>query len=261
MTRLAEITPRILPALAHSGTRPRQRISENCLGRNQMSRESEKDMTEEKATHTISPLPATAVKAVRLENFRDPDWRSFLTMRLAKRYPACRILSRQPYVTVVELRTSTPWSKADENFFAAMKEEGFFHRWELLTELPPAPKSNQAIYQHIGYRVGAGERLTPAQQSTLLSQLHDLEERAVHAEKEAAEYRVRAEQAEEHATEMATTYNEIIEYLGQELRVKVYHQGEAWIAEDAETGKILLRDVALPVLYRKALRLRLEAGR
>lgn len=201
---------------------------------------------------------AKPVKAVRLENFRDPDWQGFLSQRLLPRYPAARINSRQPYVVIVELRTSSAWSEEDDAFFGRMKQEGFFQRWEPLAQLPPAPKHNRAVYQDIGYRVGSNERLTPEQQAALFSLLHDLEHRADFWETDAKEQRRRADQAVEHANETVQRYNEIVEYLSQELRITVYHQGESWMAEDAETGKILLRDVALPVLYKKALRLRLE---
>jgi hypothetical protein len=201
------------------------------------------------------------VKAVRLENFANPDWRGFLSQCLLPRYPGARIASRQPYVALVELRMGGLWEIEDDMFFAAMKQEGFFQRWEKLSELPPQPKHNGTLYRDIGYRVGEGEMLTRAQQEALLSQLHDLEERAISAVEDAKEQRIHAEQETEHRTRTAKDWNELVQALDQELRVKVYHQDDHWITEDAESGQILLRDVALPVLYRKVLRLRLEAGK
>jgi hypothetical protein len=210
-------------------------------------------MTEQQASYEISGN--ATVKAVRLENFRDPDWRRLLVMRLNSRYPACRVVSRQPYVAVIELRTSSTWSKADENFFAILKEEGFFQRWETLAELPPAPRHNQAIYEDIGYRCSSGERLTPAQQQALLSQLHDLELRALTAEQTAEEQRVRADQAVEHANQAATDWNALVEVLDQELSLKIYADGESfWMAEDATTGKILMRHKTLAEIYQTAIR-------
>lgn len=214
-------------------------------------------MSEEKAAYE-APLPATAVKAVRLENFVNPDWQGFLYQRLQLRYPGARLTLTRPYVVIVDLRSGDAWSEEDEAFFSRMKQEGFFQRWETLSELPEVGRHDRPTYADSGYRVGANERLTTAQSAALLSDFHAATERLMVAERDARKWRERAEQAEQFSAETATIYNEIVEALAQSLQIKVYHQGEAWIAEDAESGHRLLRDVALPLLYKKALRLRLE---
>lgn len=214
-------------------------------------------MTEERATYQVPPTN-NHVKAVRLENFRDPDWQTFLQQRLFTRYPAARVASRRPHVLLIELRSSQPWTQDDALFFAHMRREGFFQRWETLAEFPPEKRRNQAVYQDIGYRIGAGERLTPVQQEALFSHLHALEERTERVEKEADGLRLRAALLEEQRAFTTALYNELVTYLDQELQLKVSSDGKYWMAEDSQTGEVLLRDVALPVLYRKALRLRLE---
>src|SRR3954452_24597098 len=101
-------------------------------------------MSEEKAIYELSPLPAATVQAVRLEHFGDfANWQSFLSQRLFQRYPAARIVTRNPQVALVELRMSNAWTLEDDAFFAEMRKEGYFQRWEMLTELPPVPKHNK----------------------------------------------------------------------------------------------------------------------
>jgi hypothetical protein len=201
----------------------------------------------------------TPVKAVRLENFAQPGWQREINQAIFWRYPAACINARSPYVVIVELRTSRAWSRDDEIFFGEMKRQGFFQRWETLTELPPVPKHNKAVYEDIGYRIGAGERLTLKQQEALLSQLHDLQERALHAEKCAEEWQERVERADTFAAEIAATYNSLIEMLAQTLGVEIYQRdANQWTAEDQESGEILAHDGTLPGIYRKVLRKRLE---
>jgi hypothetical protein len=209
-------------------------------------------MSEQRTDYGVGAQP---VKVVRLENFVDPDWQSFLNRRLFARYPAARVVSRQPHVVLVELRMSNAWSPEDDDFFAEMRTEGYFRRWETLSELPPSPTHNRATYKDIGARIGEGERLTLAQQGVLLSQLHDFELRARLAEQEAEEQSTRADAATEHANRMATDWNALLEVLDQELSLKVYADGKSsWIAEDLMTGKILMRGKTLAEIYQTAIR-------
>ena len=206
----------------------------------------------------------TSVKAVRLENFVYKDWLAALHQRLLSRYPAGQFLYQNPTVVLVLLNTAKPWGKDDEEFFASLRMQAFFQRWEPLELVPPRPKANRAVYEDIGYRIGSGMPLTTRQQEALFSQLHDLEARATSAEREAAEQHKRADALEEQATRLIERHNrmaEILEEINRALQIVVVGDiDEDCTVEDSETGQILLRATPLAEVYRAVVQLRGDRG-
>ena len=212
-------------------------------------------MTEERATYEID----SPVVAVRLENFHEPHWFYHCWPDIHRRYKAARLgHERRPQIALIELRQTNPWTPEDDAFFDTLRDAGHFFRWDKLAELPPKTYPNTTFYEKIGVRAGDNKSIGGNELRALWRQLQDHEDRAMYAEAQAVVYRSRALAAEEHGQSAIDAYNELVSALDQELRIKIYHQDESWIAEDAATGHVLLRDVALPVLYRKALQLRLR---
>lgn len=203
------------------------------------------------------------MQAVRIENFIQENWRVQLQPRILRRYPGATFEQRNISVALIRLNTTKPWAADDEAFFTELRTQDFFQRWEPLAEVPPVPKHNKAVYEDIGYRIGSGERLTLKQQEMLLSQLHNLEERALHAEHEAREQRIRADMSEEFTQSTIQRHNAmaaILSVLDRELHIKV--DGDInglCTVEDTETGKVLLRDTPFAEVYRTALQYRLKA--
>ena len=209
-------------------------------------------------------MQATSIKAVRLENFTQADWLAPLHQRLVSRYPGGRFEYQKPSVVLVLLNTSKPWEREDEEFFASLRTQGFFQRWEPLDAVPPKPKANSTMYEDIGYRIGSGMSLTTKQQGALFSQLHDLEEALVAAEREAKEQRNRADGLEEQASRLVERHNRmaaVLEEINRELRIKVIGDiDEDCTVEDSDTGQILLRATPFAEVYRTIVQLRIGQG-
>jgi hypothetical protein len=205
------------------------------------------------------------VKAVRLENFAYNDWLASLHQRLLSRYPGGQFLYQTPSVVLVLLNTTKPWGKDDEEFFASLRTQAFFQRWEPLGEVPPTPKANSTVYEDIGYRIGSGMRLTTRQQEALFSQLNDLELRATTAVREANEQRNRADSLTEYNHQLVEQHNHlvgILEGINRALQINVIGDyKEGCTVEDSATGQILLRDTPLDEIYRAVLQLRQGLGK
>jgi hypothetical protein len=202
------------------------------------------------------------IQGVRVENFVYTNWVGTLRQRIHRRYPAAHITNQNASVVVIHLNSSLPWTEEDEQFFANLREEGLFQRWETMTSLPPKPRANKTTYEDIGYRIGSGTHLTLKQQEMLLSHLHDLEARTLHAEHEAQSYRDRAEDLEERIGTTIKRHNTmagILTKMDQVLHIKVHGDIDGLcLVEDGDTGKILLRDVPLSDVYPLIIKLRMK---
>lgn len=210
-------------------------------------------MTEERESYR---LESDAPMGLRFTNFADDSWHSALSQRLHHRYPLATFISQKPHVVLAALQSKMPWTQEDNDFLATMQQAGYFRTWETVNELPPVRRANKAIYEEIGFRIGEGQCLTPAQSVVLLSQLHALEERAESAEQSAKQQRIRANVAEEDRDRTNREYNALIDVFHQQLAVSVYSQKDQWIAEDAKTGRILARAATVAGVYEQILRLR-----
>lgn len=205
-----------------------------------------------------------SVKAVRLENFANKDWLAALHQRLLGRYPGGQFLYQSPFVVLVLLNTGKQWGEDDEEFFASLKTQAFFQRWEPLEAVPPKPRANSTVYEDIGYRVGSGEGLTTKQQAALFSQLGNLEMRAISAEHGVEEQRRRADSAELFSQQTVERHNHlvaILEEINRALGITVVGDyEESCTVENSETGQVLLRDVPCTELYRTIIGRGLRQG-
>jgi hypothetical protein len=197
------------------------------------------------------------VVAVRLENFSYENWLPALHPHLMSRYPGGKWNYQKPSVAVLVLNTGKQWGRDDEEFFTDLKARAFFQRWEPLSEVPPIPRANKDVYADIGYRVGEGMRLTARQQEALLSQLHDLELRALAAERKAEECNNHAGYLEgllDQRTRRLNHLVHILEEVNRLLNINVNGDFEETCeVVDSTTGQILFRDTSLSNVYRSLL--------
>lgn len=203
------------------------------------------------------------MQGVRIENFNYKLLGHKLYTLIRQRYPNMKYENQGENITFIRLRQDQdmPWGEEDEAFWSSLKEEGLIQRWEPLTQVPPKPKRNQAIFTDIGYRVGSGERLTPKQQEHLFTQLINLEARALRAEAAAENERIAAESASDHEQKMVERHNLVVSVLSdlsEELGIEITGDLEGLMSvEDKKSGRVVGRDVPLTEAYRVALRYRL----